>query len=176
MKLEEQKYYVQYHWEVHSIWHSELLWDSSQIIRLQKNIFAQVNDILATNNSLSLFNLYNPINEDIIQAFQKNSLNFDGAILWEIIWKIFSEPIINGNTLTQVKVIEMRNISILDLYKMSLKDTLAHFWVSVSPEELIYWLSHIFYSNSVSSEKIKNDGYLFWRRIKKTALKNFSMQ
>ena len=169
MKLEEQKYYIQIENQVEIKSHRDVLWATKQIIRLQKKLFQEVDDILSNGGRIALFNAYNPINNNLINDFVTHTHKKHSALLWEIVGrnKDDNEPIINGHTLQKTQVLDMNNISLSDIKPEHLHHTLADFWNKITIDSLINWLSKELYNGFISEKQLLNDKKLFFRYITK---------
>lgn len=167
MKLEEQIYQVLDRWQIEVISHRELLWTNKQIIRMRDLFFQQTLQILEKWNIVSLYNHYNPINTDLIRNFHQNKDWNNGAMMVKIIWTNNLWPILDWDSLTQVKVLKMFNIFLEEIKNDDLKKSIAfNNWKEINVSNLIEWLSKEFYAWRLSIEEIESYQRLFFRQIK----------
>lgn len=166
MRLEDQSYQVMDRWKIEIVWHKDLLWFNKQIIRLRENFFLRVWELLKFWN-VSLYNHYNPINSDLIRDYKEKKDENDLALLAKIIWSNNLWPILDWNSLSQVKVIEMRNVFFEDITDEDLKKSIAFKNLNeVSIANLIKWLSEEFYAWKLSTTDLEAFQRLFYRKIK----------
>lgn len=167
MKLEEQSYQILDRWKIEIIWHTELLWLNKQIIRLKDKFYLEINEVLKSWKEISLFNHYNPINSDLIRSFKEKKDENNLALLAKIVWANNLWPILEWDSFSQVKVIEMNNIFFEDITLEQLNKSIAFKnWEKVSVANIINWLSEEFYSWRMSIEEIESYQRLFYRKIK----------
>ncbi|MDD3793690.1 MAG: hypothetical protein PHI37_02675 [Candidatus Gracilibacteria bacterium] len=166
MSLEEQSYQINDRGKIEIVSHNDLLGFSKQIIRLRDNFYEQVNLLLSLGIDVSLYNHYNPINSGLIRKFKIDPQGNNLAIIARIIDSNNSGPILDGESLKQVEVIDMQNIFFEDISIDDLKKSIAFNGQEICVANLIKWLSKEFYAGRLTVEEIQSYQKLFYRKIK----------
>jgi len=171
--MKEQNYIFSLNWKITVKTHSELLWDNKQIIRLKPEFYDRFN-IQINKWNVCLFNAFNSLNDDIINNFKINKENYNKAIVVKIIWYEWNEPIMDYNSIINVEINKMDNLSLNSIttkqIEQSLIDTNKY---KIDLDNLLLWLTKNFYSWNIDKEKIINDNLLFVREVSEIYIKDY---
>ena len=164
-KLEEQIYTIKYEKGISDVSHIELLWENKQIIRLQENIFNKVSWLLKKWKIISLYNIYDSLNINLIKNYKEAKKQNNSAVIAKIIWSQNNKPILEWNSLHKVTVIKMDNVLFEDITDKDLCKSLVT-WNKITVEKLLEWLSKEFYKWNYNIDQIIEFKKLFFRQIK----------
>ncbi|PID83979.1 hypothetical protein CSB09_03015 [Candidatus Gracilibacteria bacterium] len=166
MKLEQQSYQIHDRGKIEVVGHTELLGNSKQIIRLREAFYERAFTVLKSRDKVSLYNHYNPINIDLIRDYNDYKEKNNGAMISKIIGSNSLGPIIDGESLKQVKVNKMQNVAFEDIQNEDLQRSIAFGEKDlISVNNLLEWLSKEFYAGNLSREEIEGYQKLFFRQI-----------
>ena len=166
MSLNEQVYQIYDRWIIDKVSHSDLVWLNWQVIRLRWDIFNQASLILNNWEDLSLYNHFNPINNDLIRRFIDDSSQCFWWKVMEIVWQNQNWLVLWSDNSVEIRVNKMWNIFFEKIKQRDLRQSLAFKnWEEETVDNLIKWMSNSLYNWS-SEKQIAKMQRVFWRNIK----------
>lgn len=166
MNLGDLDYQVLDRWKIEVINHKDLLWKNRQVVRLREKLFHQVENILEAWEIISLYNLYSPINIDLLRDYKQKPKNNSWAMIAKIIDENNMWPILEGWSLAEIKIHKMFNVDFENIEQKDLQKSIAFKnWEEINIANLIKWLNNTLYDNRYKIEDIENQQKLFFRQI-----------